>query len=105
MFSLWERFEKYVLMHNHRQGEDRDWAECLNQIRVSNGPDLPDEAVDKLIERVTDDPMMDDSVIHAFYPNKAVNDHNAKMLSQASGEAIVFEADKIRMKGFKKYCI
>ena len=24
-------------MHNHRQGEDRDWAECLNEIRVSNG--------------------------------------------------------------------
>ena len=92
-------------MHNHRQGDDRTWAENLNQIRVADGPDLPDEVIDKLIERVTDDPMMDDGVIHAFYPNKQVNAHNAKMLSNASGEAIVFEADKVKMKGFKNYCI
>merc|ERR1712001_177886 len=49
--------------------------------------------------------MLDDGVIHAFYPNKEVNAHNAKMLSKATGEAVVFEAEKIRMKGFKKYCI
>ena len=54
--QLWERFEKYTLMHNHRQGDDRIWAECLNQIRVSDGDDLPDEVIDKLIERVTNDP-------------------------------------------------
>ena len=76
--QLWERFEKYTLMHNHRQGDDRIWAENLNQIRVSDGDDLPDEIIDKIIQRVTNDPMLDDGVIHAFYPNKEVNAHNAK---------------------------
>ena len=62
---LWEEFEKYVLTHNHRQGNDRIWADCLNKVRVA---DLPDEVVDKLIEQVTKEPLMEDDVIHAFYP-------------------------------------
>ena len=49
--------------------------------------------------------MMEDDVIHAFYPNKAVNEHNAKMMKKMEGEEVMFKAEKIKMKGFKNYCI
>ena len=60
---LWDQFEKYVLKHNHRQGEDQIWADNLNNIRVA---DLPDEIVEKLIERVTREPLMNCRINTSF---------------------------------------
>ena len=40
-------------MHNHRQGDDRTWAENLNQIRVADGVDLPDEVIDELNNKLS----------------------------------------------------
>ena len=102
MVPLWKQFEKYVLIHNHRQGNDRIWADSLNKIRVA---DLPDDVVNQVIGQVTNDPLMEDDVIHAFYANKNVNEHNAKMMAKCKGEAVTFKAEKIKMKGFKNYCI
>ncbi len=31
--NLWREFEPYILQHNHRQGESKDWAATLNRIR------------------------------------------------------------------------
>ena len=31
---LWNRFQYIDLKENHRQGEDKDWADMLNRIRV-----------------------------------------------------------------------
>ena len=32
--SLWHKFECITLEDNHRQGEDKDYANMLNQIRI-----------------------------------------------------------------------
>ena len=34
--SLWEKFNVIMLKHNHRQGEDREYADMLNRIRIGN---------------------------------------------------------------------
>ena len=31
--ELWNQFEVYILEENHRQGEDKYWADVLNEIR------------------------------------------------------------------------
>merc|ERR1712016_275676 len=31
--SLWDNFTPYVFKDNHRQGEDKEWANTLNRLR------------------------------------------------------------------------
>jgi hypothetical protein len=32
--DLWNSFEPMILRHNHRQGEEKEWAEALNEFRI-----------------------------------------------------------------------
>ena len=47
---LWGTFEAYVLRHNHRQADEKDWANSLNNFRVGE-VSKEDEAV--LKSRIT----------------------------------------------------
>ena len=46
---LWKLFDVVMLVTNHRQGEDREYAEMLNRIRVG---DINEEDIRKLEDRV-----------------------------------------------------
>ena len=47
--SLWEMFDVIILRQNHRQGEDREYADLLNRIRMGN---VTDKDLDLLKTRV-----------------------------------------------------
>ena len=47
--SLWHKFECIILENNHRQGEDKEYANMLNRIRVGQETS---EDIAKLNERV-----------------------------------------------------
>ena len=32
--SLWKKFDVVILKHNHRQGEDKEYADILNRLRI-----------------------------------------------------------------------
>ena len=49
MEPLWRKFDVITLITNHRQGEDRDYAEILNRIRVG---DIQKQDIVKLNDRV-----------------------------------------------------
>ncbi len=94
---LWEKFEPYLLQHNHRQGESKDWANSLNRIREGILTDN-DELV--LRSRITEEPFLIEDAMHVFYTNKEVHDHNTKMLEQLTTKAKDFNAIHILPKGF-----
>ena len=53
---LWEKFECINLEINHRQGEDKEYANMLNRIRIG---EEADEDIRKLKERVRDENHVD----------------------------------------------
>ena len=94
---LWGTFEAYVLRHNHRQADEKDWANSLNNFRVGE-VSKEDEAV--LKSRITEEQYLDDDAMHVFYMNDDVNKHNDKMLDSIVGEAEEIDAIKANPKGF-----
>ena len=75
---LWEQFKVIVLKKNHRQGEGSEWTELLNRVRIGK----PNDQDIKMLEsRVVKKPPLDDNILHVFYKNDDVNDHNIKMLN------------------------
>ena len=94
---LWGTFEAYVLRHNHRQADEKDWANSLNNFRVGE-VSKEDEAV--LKSRITSEQYLDDDAMHVFYKNEDVDSHNNKMLDSIAGEAEKILAIKANPKGF-----
>ena len=94
---LWNTFEANVLSHNHRQADEKDWANSLNNFRVGE-VSKEDEAV--LKSRFTSEQYLDDDAMHVFYKNEDVDRHNIKMLDSIAGEAEKIVAIKANPKGF-----
>ena len=34
VLNLWDKYDVYELQMNHRQGEDKEYENCLNRIRI-----------------------------------------------------------------------
>ena len=96
--DLWKKFEPMILMQNHRQGEEEEWADALNEFRegivTKKGESL-------LIERQTTDPFLDKDTMHVFYRNKDVKQHNDKMLNSISSPLASIKAAQALPKGCK----
>ena len=84
---LWKKFQCINLEINHRQGEDKDYAEMLNRIRIGN--ETQDD-INKLKERVRDsnhqDIRKEKDALFIYGTNKKVNHMNNKRLKALSGE-------------------
>ena len=91
--SLWHKFECIILENNHRQGEDKDYANMLNRIRIGQETS---EDVQKLKERVRNENSTDirkeKDAIYIFGTNKNVNRLNNRRLKEVKGEEIVIQA-------------
>ena len=78
---LWQSFQCINLEKNHRQGEDKDYAEMLNRIRVG---EETIEDIQKLKDRVRDenhdDIIKENDALYIFGTNKNVNKMNKKCL-------------------------
>ena len=79
--SLWRKFDVILLKTNHRQGEDKEYAEILNRIRVG---EINSSDIEKLNERVRkeNDPSIPNNALVVTCKNVAVNIINEKKLAE-----------------------
>ena len=81
------RFDVINLEINHRQGEDRDFADMLNRIRV--GKETPND-IEQLKQRVRDlnheDIKREKDALFIFGTNKKVNQMNNRRLKALNGD-------------------
>ena len=93
MDPLWEKFECINLEINHRQGEDNDYANMLNRIRVG---EETSEDIDKLKDRVRNENHIDirreKDALYIFGTNMKVNQMNNRRLKALKGEEKVILA-------------
>jgi energy-coupling factor transporter ATP-binding protein EcfA2 len=84
---LWEKFEVINLEINHRQGEDRHYADMLNRIRV--GKETLND-IEQLKQRVRDlnheDIKREKDALFIFGTNKKVNQMNNRRLKSLNGD-------------------
>ena len=84
---LWKKFDVINLEINHRQGEDRDYADMLNRIRV--GKETPND-IEQLKQRVRDlnheDIKREKDALFIFGTNKKVNQMNNRRLKALNGD-------------------
>ena len=95
---LWQEFKPMILKHNHRQGEDRVWADRLNRFREGICWKEDEEA---LQDMVIDNPIMEEDAMNVMYYNTAVNSHNDKMLNSLKGNLLEVKATQQLPKGCK----
>ena len=90
---LWHKFECINLEINHRQGEDKDYANMLNRIRI--GKETAED-IEKLKERVRpgthEDIRKEMDALYIFGTNKKVNEMNKKRLNSMNGDEYVVTA-------------
>merc|ERR1712105_333749 len=89
----WKHYEVITLEENHRQEDDRQYADMLNRFRIGK---QTDEDMKKLEMRVRpcDHPDLVDAV-YISCKNKEVEKLNIKMLARIKDKAMVFEAVNI----------
>ena len=89
--NLWHNFQVVNLKTNHRQGEDKQYADMLNRFRV--GTQTPED-VDLLKTRVVlrDDESVPAEALIITGTNAVVDKHNMKKLNQLSGELVELKA-------------
>ena len=96
--QLWQQFEVFNLVHNHRQGEGNAWANLLNELREGI---VTEEAENVLRSRLTDEDHEEFTACHVFYRRIDVSEHNTKMLNKLKNiDLVEIPAIKTMPKGF-----
>ena len=88
---LWKKFDVVMLRTNHRQGEDKAYADILNRLRVGV---IQQEDMDCLSERVRplNHPDIPDEALVITCKNEAVNKINERKLAKIDDQEFVSEA-------------
>ena len=96
--ELWNSFKPMILAHNHRQGEENEWADALNEFRVGI---VSERGKSLLEERQTSDALMDEDTMHIIYRNIDVKNHNDKMLNSLPAPLVTIRAVQALPRGVK----
>ena len=90
--SLWKKFDVVMLRINHRQGEDKKYADILNRIRIG---DIQEEDVKCLAERVRaqNHPDIPEEALVITCKNKDVNAINERKLARINNQEYISEAE------------
>ena len=88
---LWQKFKVLFLNQNHRQGEDRAYAEILNRIRTGEQTEADCNILKQRVrkESASDLPL---DALYINCTNKGVNAINEKRLDAMSGDPVPFTA-------------
>ena len=99
--SLWEQFKVVNLTYNHRQGNDKSYADILNRIRVG---EMTDEDISILHTRVMDhnDPKLPKDAIYISAVNEDVSKVNEARLDNLNGPMLTINS-VITNKTLQKY--
>ena len=91
LHNRWEMFSVLNLEVNHRQGEDKPYAEILNRIRIGQ---MTDEDIDKLKTRVRrkNHPDLKDVSLYIVPTRKACAKYNIEYLNSLEGSEILLKA-------------
>ena len=92
IFQLWEHFDVYVLEQNHRQGEDKVYAEVLNRIRFKGKEDDMSEEDMALLKSRIKKPDNSENTSQIYGYNKTVNAVNEGRLNQINSQLYTMEA-------------
>ena len=89
--NLWRLFTVVNLEENHRQGEDRVYADLLNRVRTA---EHTEEDVAALQTRVRSraDPSLDSNALHIYGTNAKVNARNDAKLNEIEGKLFTIKA-------------
>ena len=96
--DLWNSFEPMILKHNHRQGDEKEWAEALNEFRIGV---VSEKGKALLKERQTTQEFLEEDTMHIFYLNRDVKDLNEKMLNSIQSKLYTIEAVQVYPQGCK----
>ena len=90
----WELLEVLTLIENHRQGEDREFANLLNRIRVVEKGQMTEEDVALLQTRVRPEGHEDlkNASINIVCTRKKCASMNKKYIEALDGEAVTVKA-------------
>ena len=102
--NLWEMFTVVILEENHRQGEDKTYADLLNRVRVGNFTDEDIELLRTRVRSVDDKELKQHSDnLHIYGTNKKVDAWNKVKLEEKEGQLFTIKAaNNSRMiKNFK----
>ena len=73
------------MQHNHRQGDEKEWADALNEFRVG----VVSEKGDAMLrERQTTEQFLVEDAMHIFYRNRNVKGHNDRMLNSLPSNTV-----------------
>ena len=100
--NLWRQFTVVELEENHRQGEDKEYGDLLNRVRVGAHTDEDIELL-KTREAPEDDPALNDA-IHIYGTNAKVNSRNNAKLKEIPGELIKIKAQN-ESRTIKKFTV
>ena len=88
--SLWKSFDVINLTENHRQGEDKTYADILNRIRIGEQTEEDIELLRKTVRKKNHSDLKDALYISA--KRATVNDHNEKCLNNTKGHLYEIKA-------------
>ena len=90
--NLWESFSVISLKTNHRQGEDRVYADFLNRVRLGMMTEEDKQLLrDRTFQR--DDDCIPKDALLVAPTNKVVNKYNTERLNELNGKLEYFKAD------------
>ena len=88
--SLWEQFKVVELKHNHRQGEDGEYADILNRVRFAKYTETDIELL-----KARNSVLLPARAVHLFATNAEVNHYNEQRLSEMEEEDVELPAINI----------
>ena len=89
--NLWEKLNVILLKTNHRQGEDKVYADFLNRVRLGGMTEEDKELLRGRTFQREDKCIPKDALLVAP-TNKVVNKYNAERLNELPGELVYFKA-------------
>lgn len=98
VFPIWELFSSVVLEVNHRQGQDRVYAEMLNRIRFKEKHEKLSEEDLAILQSRVKKPTDEDKTVKIYGKNVTVNAVNEKRLNALNSQLYTAEAIHIPSK-------
>lgn len=91
---LWRKFSVVNLVTNHRQGNDKDWAELLNRVRIG---EPSDNDMKELMSRVRslNDPEIPSDAMYVAATRKIVREINTERLNGLETEGYTIDSINI----------
>ena len=104
--NLWQMFTVVNLEENHRQGEDKEYANLLNRVRTAKQTDDDIKLLETQVRKKDDVELIEnDDALHVYGTNVKVNARNQAKLNTIDGELFTIKSTNTSrlIKNFKPF--